>query len=169
VITFHGPWQISVVTKAALFDQRLVVRTGTGTVIIPGDEGVSRIIDEQKWSLSLEHNHWGRGWRPNVRVTPGPVSAYTSGGRSQELWSTDWDFDGHDPRRRNLVIRLDQIVDVQGAPTPAPNPAGLLDQIAPVTLGVRPDSGLDSFVGTAVSQPPPSAIPRVSAPRDTRS
>ncbi|MDQ1005771.1 hypothetical protein QFZ82_000256 [Streptomyces sp. V4I23] len=101
MITFHGPWQIRVITKSALFDQRLVVRTPTGTVIIPGNDGASRVIDEPTWSLSPEHNHWGRGWRTNIRLTPGPVTAHASGGRSQELWSTDWDLDGHDPNRRN--------------------------------------------------------------------
>lgn len=147
-----------------MFDQRVVVRTAMGTVIIPGNEGASRVIDERTWSLSLEHNHWGRGWRPNIRVTPGPVSACAGGGRSQELWSTDWDFEGHDPNRRNIVIRMDQIVDVQEAPTPTPGPARLVEQIPTATPGIRTTSGSDSSVGTAPSYPPASATRRMGAP-----
>lgn len=155
MITFRGHWRITVVTKSALFDQRLVVRTGMGIVIIPGNEGTSQVIDDAVWSLSLEHNHWGKGWRSNVRVTPGPACAHAAGGRSQEIWSTDWDFEGHDPNRRNLVIRLDQIVNTEEDPTPPVlNPAGTVVQIPAAAPAIRTTSASDAPAGSTSSYAP---------------
>ncbi|MGW2255902.1 hypothetical protein ACWCXH_38030 [Kitasatospora sp. NPDC001660] len=105
-----GPWRITVVGKDADFDQRAVVRTPYGTLVLAGLVGESLVVNADTWELSLEHLWPGRGWRPDVQVVPGPVTT-TAGRRSREVRATDCHWPGH-PRPgvpRNLVLRLDAL------------------------------------------------------------
>ncbi|MFD8081548.1 hypothetical protein ACFV4F_07605 [Kitasatospora sp. NPDC059722] len=106
----EGAWRITVVGKDADFDQRAVVRTPYGTLVLAGVVGESLVVNADTWQLCPEHLWPGRGWCPDVEVTPGPVT--TAGGRrSREVRATDCYWPGH-PRPavpRNLVLRLDAL------------------------------------------------------------
>ncbi|MGW3045910.1 hypothetical protein ACWC9T_39250 [Kitasatospora sp. NPDC001159] len=105
-----GAWRITVVGKDADFDQRAVVRTPYGTLVLAGVVGESLVVNADAWELRLEHLWPGRGWRPDAEVVPGPVT--TAGGRrTREVRATDCHWPGH-PRSgvpRNLVLRLDAL------------------------------------------------------------
>lgn len=66
-----GAWRITVVGKDADFDQRAVVRTPYGTLVLAGVVGESLVVNADTWQLCLEYLWPGRGWRPDAEVTPG--------------------------------------------------------------------------------------------------
>ncbi|MFJ2188851.1 hypothetical protein ACIOJE_12985 [Kitasatospora sp. NPDC087861] len=115
MLRFHGAWRITVVGKDASFDQRAVVRGPYGTRVVPGRVGATLEVDEDSWTLALEHHLWGRTWQPNLRVTPGPVTE-RDGVRSRLVTSNDCHWPGKAMDYVNFVIRLDQAL----APAPAP-------------------------------------------------
>lgn len=107
MLRFNGSWRITIVSKAADFDQRVVVRGPHGTWTVPGQPGAWLQVDADSWSLSTEHNYPGRGWQPNVRTTS-RSDAESNGARSQILTSTDISYAGKDANYPNLVVRLDR-------------------------------------------------------------
>ncbi|MET8630918.1 hypothetical protein ABZW30_45790 [Kitasatospora sp. NPDC004669] len=105
-----GAWRITVVGKDADFDQRAVVRTPYGTLVLAGVVGECLVVNADTWELRLEHLWPGRGWRPDAEVVPGPVTT-VGGRRIREVRATDCHWPGH-PRSgvpRNLVLRLDAL------------------------------------------------------------
>ncbi|MBV6702929.1 hypothetical protein KV557_38520 [Kitasatospora aureofaciens] len=131
VLRFHGAWRITVVDKSADFEQRAVVRGLFGTRVIPGRPGATLAVDEESWTLSLEHLPWGRSWQPNVRTTPGPVSE-RDGVRSHLLTSSDCHFPGKSPDYVNFAVRLDQIL--------APAPVRTTPHLPAATQTIRTSS-----------------------------
>ncbi|MFD5435088.1 hypothetical protein ACFWJ4_23435 [Kitasatospora sp. NPDC127067] len=109
MLRFHGAWRITVVGRSADFDQRAVVRGAYGLRVLPGRVGATIEVDEESWTLSLEHHLWGRSWQPNLRTTPGPVTEH-GGLRSQLLTSNDCHWPGKPLDYVNFVLRLDQAV-----------------------------------------------------------
>lgn len=109
MLRFHGAWRITVVGKSADFDQRAVVRGAYGLRVLPGRVGATIEVDEESWTLSLEHHLWGRSWQPNLRTTPGPLTEH-DGLRSQLLTSNDCHWPGKPLDYVNFVLRLDQAV-----------------------------------------------------------
>ncbi|MFG2915942.1 hypothetical protein ACGF0D_24030 [Kitasatospora sp. NPDC048298] len=107
MLRFHGAWRITVVGRSADFDQRAVVRGTHGLRVLPGRVGATIQMDEDSWTLSLEHHQRGRGWQPNLRTTPGPVTEH-GGLRSQLLTSNDRHWPGKPLDYVNFVLRLDQ-------------------------------------------------------------
>ncbi|MFJ7907359.1 hypothetical protein [Kitasatospora sp. NPDC096204] len=107
MLRFHGAWRITVVGRSADFDQRAVVRGAHGLRVLPGRVGATIQMDEDSWTLSLEHHLRGRGWQPNLRTTPGPVTEH-GGLRSQLLTSNDRHWPGKPLDYVNFVLRLDQ-------------------------------------------------------------
>lgn len=93
MLSFHGAWRITVVSKSADFDQRVVVRTDYGDRVLPGRPGATLEVDLECWRLSLEHLLWGRSWQPNLRTVPGPVTEQ-NGLRSRLLTSNDCQWPG---------------------------------------------------------------------------
>ncbi|MFJ6385104.1 hypothetical protein ACIQI7_34510 [Kitasatospora sp. NPDC092039] len=118
MLRFHGAWRITVVGKSADFDQRAVVRGAYGLRVLPGRVGATIEVDEESWTLSLEHLLWGRSWQPNLRTTPGPVTEH-DGLRSQLLTSNDCHWPGKPLDYVNFVLRLDQAVTPAAAPVRA--------------------------------------------------
>jgi hypothetical protein len=111
MLRFHGAWRITVLARDADFEQRAVVRGAYGTRVVPGRPGATLQVDEESWTLSLEHLAWGRAWQPNLRTTCGPVTEH-GGVRSQVLTSNDHHFAGKPLDYANLVLRLDQVVGI---------------------------------------------------------
>ncbi|MEE1781762.1 hypothetical protein PUR71_02270 [Streptomyces sp. SP17BM10] len=107
MLTFHGAWRITVLTRDADFEQRAVVRGPHGTRVVPGRPGATLEVDEDTWTLALEHLAWGRTWEPNQRTTTGPLTDH-AGLRSRLLTSSDRHFPGKPLDYPNLVLRLDQ-------------------------------------------------------------
>ncbi|MFD7904093.1 hypothetical protein ACFV4F_14065 [Kitasatospora sp. NPDC059722] len=107
MLTFHGAWRITVLTRDADFEQRAVVRGPHGTRVIPGRPGATLEVDEDTWTLALEHLAWGRTWEPNVRTTPGPLTDH-AGLRGRLLTSSDRHFPGKPLDYANFVLRLEQ-------------------------------------------------------------
>jgi len=157
MLTFHGSCRLTVVLKEAQFDQRLVVRTPVGTIVIPGTAGVSRVIDAHTWQLSLEHNYFGQGWRRNVRVVAGPVTE-RGGVRSQEVESKDVDWRGNDSARRNIVVRLESMTDEDVPSASARQPTAGRVPIPDAAPGRRTSSG--SVSGLGLEATPGLATPR---------
>ncbi|GAB2715121.1 hypothetical protein [Kitasatospora kifunensis] len=142
MLRFEGPWRITVVSKHAAFDQRVVVRGPYGAKVLPGQVGASMDVDMESWGLSLEHNYYGRNWQNNLRTIPGPVTEQ-GGVRSQVLTSNDCHWPGKAMDYPNFVVRLEQVVaqkpERREAPGAAPVPAA--------TQSVRTSTG--SGVGAA--------------------
>ncbi|MEV7599017.1 hypothetical protein AB0O91_16695 [Kitasatospora sp. NPDC089797] len=118
MLRFHGAWRITVVGRYADFDPRAVVRGPHRTRILPGRPGAVLEVDEESWTLTLEHRPRGRTWRPNLRTTPGPLTE-RDGVRSRLLTSNDCHWPGKPPAYVNFVLRLEQAVD-PGTPAAAP-------------------------------------------------
>ncbi|MBD0674722.1 hypothetical protein, partial [Streptomyces sp. CBMA156] len=118
MLRFHGAWRITVVGRSADFDQRVVVRGAYGLRVLPGRVGAAIDVDEESWTLSLEHHLWGRSWQPNLRTTPGPVTEH-DGLRSRLLTSNDCHWPGKPLDYVNFVLRLDQAVAPAAAPVRA--------------------------------------------------
>ncbi|MFJ6621348.1 hypothetical protein ACIQOW_27720 [Kitasatospora sp. NPDC091335] len=131
MLRFHGAWRITVVGRSADFDQRVVVRGAYGLRVLPGRVGAAIDVDEESWTLSLEHHLWGRSWQPNLRTTPGPVTEH-DGLRSQLLTSNDCHWPGKPLDYVNFVLRLDQAV----APAAVPVRAARVNE-APVGAPVQ--------------------------------
>ncbi|MFJ6135643.1 hypothetical protein [Kitasatospora sp. NPDC092286] len=108
MLRMNGPWRVTVIGKDADYDQRVVIRSPYGTNVLAGRVGAWFDVRDDEWTLALEHS-WGAGWRPNVRVIPGPVSAGEGGLRSRIVRSKDVDWPGGDPTERNFVLRLDAL------------------------------------------------------------
>ncbi|WP_030242685.1 hypothetical protein [Streptomyces sp. NRRL S-350] len=138
MLRFHGAWRITVVGRSADFDQRAVVRGPYGSRVLPGRVGAVLEVDEESWTLSLEHHLWGRSWQPNLRTTPGPVTE-RDGVRSQLLTSNDCHWPGKPLDYVNFVLRLDQVL------APAAGRAGVR---AAVRAGVS--AGVPAAVSVAV-------------------
>lgn len=138
----HGNWRITVISKAADFDQRAVVRVKQELTVIPGRVGATHTVGAPEWELSLQHNS-GEGWRPNVRVLDEP-GTHSHGWASRLLRSKDLDWPG-DTAEQNFVLRLDRL---DGEPVAPPVPA--------VTHSTRTTSSSDdtTWLGTpgAVAQ-----------------
>ncbi|MFI9366864.1 hypothetical protein ACIG5E_38385 [Kitasatospora sp. NPDC053057] len=107
MLRFHGAWRITVIGRNADFDQRALVRGPCGTRVLPGRAGAALEVDEESWTLALEHHLWGRSWQPNLRTTPGPLTE-RDGVRSQLLTSNDRHWPGKPLDYVNFVLRLDQ-------------------------------------------------------------
>ncbi|MFE7529055.1 hypothetical protein ACFU7Y_25550 [Kitasatospora sp. NPDC057542] len=137
MLRFHGAWRITVVGRNADFDQRAVVRGAYGLRVLPGRVGATIEVDEESWTLSLEHHLWGRSWQPNLRTTPGPVTEH-GGLRSQLLTSNDCHWPGKALDYVNFVLRLDQAVAPAAAPVRAARP--LETPIAAPVQAVRTSS-----------------------------
>ncbi|MET9403623.1 hypothetical protein [Kitasatospora sp. NPDC002965] len=110
MLRMNGPLRITVLDKDAAFEQRAVVRTPYGTSVLEGRTGASLDVRAEEWELELEHCVPGVGWRPNVRVLPGPWQTSRSGLRSRILRSKDCDWPNGDPAERNFVLRLSSTV-----------------------------------------------------------
>ncbi|WP_407916369.1 hypothetical protein [Kitasatospora sp. NE20-6] len=139
MLRFSGRWRITVLQKAADFEQRAVVRTPQGVTVIPGRAGASHVLDTAEWELSLEHS-WGAGWFPNIRVLSTPATG-SNGRPARLLRSKDRDWPG-DTVEQNFVLRLDQL-DHAHAPAPYPSEARAIR-----TTAVH--DRLDAAVGTTV-------------------
>ncbi|MEU9042985.1 MULTISPECIES: hypothetical protein [unclassified Kitasatospora] len=124
MLRYHGAWRITVIGRSADFDQRAVVRGPYGSRVLAGRVGAALEVDEESWTLSLEHHLWGRSWQPNLRTTPGPVTE-RDGVRSQLLTSNDCHWPGKALDYVNFVLRLDQVF----ATTPAPVRAVRLTEV----------------------------------------
>ncbi|GJF34270.1 hypothetical protein KNE206_69700 [Kitasatospora sp. NE20-6] len=109
MLTFHGPWRITVVSTAAEFEQRAVVRGLWGTSrVVSGRPEAWLDVNEDSWVLSLEHKLWGRSWQPNLRTTVGPVTE-SDGIRSRTVSSRDCILPGETSEDfPNLILRLEQ-------------------------------------------------------------
>ncbi|MGC0314326.1 hypothetical protein [Kitasatospora acidiphila] len=148
MLSFHGAWRITVVSKSADFDQRVVVRTDYGDRVLPGRPGATLEVDLESWRLSVEHLLWGRSWQPNLRTVPGPVTEQ-DGLRSRLLTSNDCQWPGKPLDHPNLVVRLDQVVAAKSAPAAAPLPAA--------TRSIRTSSTADYSTGLAPRRSTPAA------------
>ncbi|MEV7774576.1 hypothetical protein [Kitasatospora sp. NPDC086791] len=115
MLRFHGAWRITVIGRSADFDQRAVVRGAYGLRMLAGRVGATLEVDEESWTLSLEHHLWGRSWQPNLRTTPGPVTE-RDGVRSQLLTSNDCHWPGKPLDYVNFVLRLDQALAPAAVP-----------------------------------------------------
>ncbi|MFE2725397.1 hypothetical protein [Kitasatospora sp. NPDC059327] len=125
MLRMDGAWRITVIGKDAAFDQRVVVRTPYGAAVLPGRVGASLDVPAQEWELHLEHHAPGLGWRPNVRVLPGPLQESDGGLRTRVVRSKDVDWAGGDPTERNFTLRLVRLEAAapQERPVQAPIPA----------------------------------------------
>ncbi|MFD0402061.1 hypothetical protein ACFVHI_28715 [Kitasatospora sp. NPDC127121] len=159
MLRFHGAWRITVVGKNASFDQRAVVRGPYGTRILPGRVGATLEVDEDSWTLTLEHHLWGRSWQPNLRVTPGPVTE-RDGVRSRLLTSNDCHWPDKPLDYVNFVVRLDQSL----APAPALAPvravraADSLQPSAPRAIRTSSSDDVGDF-GAPATRPAPASRP----------
>ncbi|MGV9263216.1 hypothetical protein ACWDRR_00970 [Kitasatospora sp. NPDC003701] len=125
MLRMDGAWRITVIGKDAAFDQRVVVRTPYGAVVLPGRVGATLDVPAQEWELHLEHHAPGLGWRPNVRVLPGPLQESDGGLRTRVVRSKDVDWADGDPTERNFTLRLVRLEAraPQEEPALAPIPA----------------------------------------------
>ncbi|MFJ2189688.1 hypothetical protein ACIOJE_17365 [Kitasatospora sp. NPDC087861] len=142
-----GSWRITVSGKDADFDQRAVVVTPYGTLVLPGRVGESLVVNADSWELRLEHLWPGRGWRPDVEVVPGPV--VTAGGRrSREVRARDCHWPGvpGNDRPRNLVLCLDALgaLDALDAEVPSVRrrTAGAIDPASTPLVRTGSDPGV---------------------------
>ncbi|MFI2611259.1 hypothetical protein [Kitasatospora sp. NPDC018619] len=153
MLRFHGAWRITVVGKNADFDQRAVVRGAYGMRVLPGRVGAAIEVEEESWTLSLEHHLWGRSWQPNLRTTTGPLTEH-GGLRSRLLTSNDCHWPGKPHDYVNFVLRLDQAVAPAVTPAAAavrtsssgwPEPGGVPGTVPAAVPGTVPgESGRDT-------------------------
>src|SRR5687767_12886565 len=73
-LDFEGDWTVSVTSKDAGFDQRVLIENATeGTVVVPGQPGAARTVHGAAgllWQLRVQHND-GSGWEDSW-LQPGP-------------------------------------------------------------------------------------------------
>ncbi|MEY9944417.1 hypothetical protein [Kitasatospora sp. GAS1066B] len=105
--SYRGAWRVTVVKKAADWDNRVLVRVRGREIVIPGRAGAGQLIDAPAWEIELQHNY-GAGWRENVRTVPRAGGRNNNGLTSELLYSKDHDWPG-DTVEENIVIRLDQV------------------------------------------------------------
>ncbi|MFC5666669.1 hypothetical protein ACFP3U_27345 [Kitasatospora misakiensis] len=154
MLRMNGPLRITVLDKDAYFEQRAVVRTPYGTLVLEGRIGASLDVRADEWELELQHCVPGVGWRPNVRVLPYPWQTTGDGLRSRIVRSKDCDWPQGDPTERNFILRLSATVAER--PLAAPSAA---DAVGPATRGgLRTSSGAD--LGTGAGSVP---VPGVRA------
>ncbi|MER8102855.1 hypothetical protein [Kitasatospora sp. NPDC094016] len=164
MLRFHGAWRITVVGKNAGFDQRAVVRGPYGARMLPGRVGATLEVDEDSWTLTLEHHLWGRSWQPNLRVTPGPVTE-RDGVRSRLLTSNDCHWPDKPLDYVNFVVRLDQSLAPAPvlAPVRAVRPADSPQPSAPRAIRTSSSGDVGDFGAPA---PAPASRPAAApAPR----
>ncbi|MFD9597784.1 hypothetical protein ACFWA9_34215 [Kitasatospora sp. NPDC059973] len=146
MLRMDGAWRITVIGKDAAFDQRAVVRTPYGAVVLPGRVGASLEVPAQEWELHLEHHAPGLGWRPNVRVLPGPWQASDGGLRSRVVRSKDVDWVDGDPTERNFTLRL--VCLDAAAPLEEPALAPIPAATPVVRTSADPYPGTPTLAGT---------------------
>ncbi|MDH6116823.1 hypothetical protein ABH930_000242 [Kitasatospora sp. GAS204A] len=112
---YQGPCRITVTGVEAEWPQRAVVTIrGTGrTIVIPGTEGASEVIEAESWDLALEHRIDGT-WFANIRAVQSRWQE-VGGVESQLIRSKDRDRPG-DRRDRNLTLRVEKTVRGGRAP-----------------------------------------------------
>ncbi|MFJ4091179.1 hypothetical protein ACIPYS_06305 [Kitasatospora sp. NPDC089913] len=163
MLRMNGPLRITVLDKDAYYEQRAVVRTPYGTIVLEGRAGASLDVRAEEWELELQHCVPGVGWRPNVRVLPYPWQ--TSGGlRSRIVRSKDCDWPQGDPTERNFVLRLSATVAERPGAA-----AATAEAVGPALRGgLRTSSGAGlGTVGGAVPAMP--GVPAVSGAEVARS
>ena len=68
-LTFKGDWRITVSSRDAGWQQRVVVsNTADGTRHLNGAPGNSMDVygnNQASWTLQIEHNDGSHGWQPN--------------------------------------------------------------------------------------------------------
>ncbi|MER8184871.1 hypothetical protein [Kitasatospora sp. NPDC094015] len=140
MLRFDGPWRITVVGKDADFEQRAVVRTPYGSQVVAGRVGEFLDVREDSWELVLEHLYPGLGWRPDVKVVPGPLSSH-GGRRSRVVHAKDvrWPQHPHDTSVRNFVVRLEALGTE--APRRAPQDAPVTAAAPTTRTSSDPDLG----------------------------
>lgn len=160
--SYRGAWRVTVVKKAADWDNRVLVRVRGREIVIPGRTGAGQLIDAPAWEIELQHNY-GAGWRENVRTVPRAGGRNNNGLTSELLYSKDHDWPG-DTVEENIVIRLDQVgnpyEEEQRAPPPRRGPPS-----GPVS---RPPHGCRRSRAAAVRRPrprPPGPCPGPPRPR----
>ncbi|MFF1908161.1 hypothetical protein [Kitasatospora sp. NPDC058218] len=141
-----GAWRITVIGKDAAFDQRVVVRTPYGAAVLPGRVGASLDVPAQEWELHLEHHAPGLGWRPNVRVLPGPLQESDGGLRTRVVRSKDVDWADGDPAERNFTLRL--VCLEAGAPQEEPVQAPIPAATPVARTSSDPHLGTSALTGT---------------------
>lgn len=166
-----GSWRITVTGKDADFDQRAVVITPYGTLVLAGRVGESLVVDADTWELRLEHLRPGGGWRPDVQVVPGPV-ADTGGVRSREVRARDCHWPGvpGTDLPRNLVLRLDALGDV--APAARRETAGAIGPASAPLVRTGSDPALGALRpaerrGTSADRTAPGHAPTPAVRRAT--
>ncbi|KJS54902.1 hypothetical protein VM98_16565 [Streptomyces rubellomurinus subsp. indigoferus] len=122
MLRYHGPWRITVLGKDTDFEQRVLVRGRYGTRVLPGCAGASLVVDEDSWTLALEHLAPGRLWRPNLRTTPGPLTD-RDGTPCQVVTSNDCHRSGKPLDYANLVLRLERLDTASDTPDTPAGPA----------------------------------------------
>ncbi|MFJ9951199.1 hypothetical protein ACIQTO_25355, partial [Kitasatospora sp. NPDC091207] len=146
MLRMDGAWRITVIGKDAAFDQRVVVRTPYGAAVLPGRVGASLEVPAQEWELHLEHHAPGLGWRPNVRVLPGPLQESDGGLRTRVVRSKDVDWAGGDPTERNFTLRL--VCLEAGAPREQPVQAPIPAATPVARTSSDPYLGTRALAGT---------------------
>jgi hypothetical protein len=139
-LDFEGDWRISVTSKEAGFDQRVLIANVTeGTVVVPGTPGASRTVHgvgTAAWQLRIQHDD-GSGWQDSW-LQPGSKSIVGSqifqGVGSEDITTPESDRDFND-----LVIRLDKVgmVDLPTRPS----------AIRPTAMQMMPDGIFETVLG----------------------
>ncbi|WP_031078423.1 hypothetical protein [Streptomyces sp. NRRL WC-3742] len=115
---FHGAWRITVTLRSADFEQRAVVRGRYGTRVLAGTPGAGLVVDEEDWTLALEHLPHGRTWQPDLRTTLGPLTR--EGGRvSRLVTGNDCHQAGKPLHYVNFAVLLESLDQPRPAPTTA--------------------------------------------------
>jgi len=112
---YQGPCRITVTGVDAEWPQRAVVtvRGTRRTIVIPGTQGASEVVDARSWDLALEHRIDGT-WHSNIRAVQSRWQD-TGGIQSQVIRSKDRDRP-RDRGERSLVLRVERID--RGGPAP---------------------------------------------------
>lgn len=109
-LDFEGDWTVSVTSKDAGFDQRVLIENATeGTVVVPGQPGAARTVHGAPgvlWQLRVQHND-GSGWEDSW-LQPGP-KAIVGSQIFQAIGSEDITTPQSDRDFNDLVIRLDKV------------------------------------------------------------
>ncbi|MFJ9692532.1 hypothetical protein [Kitasatospora sp. NPDC101183] len=165
---FHGAWRITVTTRDAHYEQRAVVRGRYGTRVLPGTVGAALTVDEQDWTLTLEHQPHPGTWRPDLRTAAGPVTR--EGARvSVTVTGNDCHQGGKPYDYVNFAVRLERLdtdagadADAQaGATVPAHRlTAAPLTPARPSTSGTPSTPGTPAPLRTSSDGHPAPGIPR---------
>jgi hypothetical protein len=106
---FTGRWRLLVISKNAVFDQRLRIEGAvTGNGIFDGLPGVTAEASGSSWTVALEWNsNTGSGWQESaVRPTPGSISSIIS---TVELRADDNFPDQRDGDFDDLIVLAEQL------------------------------------------------------------